>query len=200
MQPGIMADGNFNHPEPGPFEFLGHLDADDAASGLEGNRVKDAAAEKTKITIDIPDRKAEYQPHHPPVQLANPDSIPGVGPLHLVTIDEIDVWADMRKQVVDFTDIVLAVAIRIENKIFSGVLETGDQSGAIAAIPIMMNDTQTREFCRQSIENRSRSVVASIVDNEYLEVVRYFLQFVRSSTDDTLDGVLIVVCREEGSD
>src|SRR5262245_45859264 len=95
-----MAHGYFNHSESCQFEFLGHLDTDDTASGFQRNPFEDVAPEEPEVAIDIANRKSKCPAHRAAVGEADPDSIPCIGAFDLVAVDEIDIRPELCEQVV----------------------------------------------------------------------------------------------------
>src|SRR5262245_13721909 len=100
MHAGVMGNRYLDHSETGQFELLGHFDANDAASGFQGNTIEDIPAEKPEIAIHVAYRKPEYPSHRAPVHGADPDAIPSIRAFDFVSIDEIDVRFEVRQKVV----------------------------------------------------------------------------------------------------
>src|SRR5437660_2903063 len=105
IHPRIMANRNLDHSKSRQFEFFGHFNADDTASGFEGNRIEDITPEQAEIAIDVANGQAKNPAHRAPVCGADPDAIPRVGAFDLVTVHEIDVRPELSQQIVHFADI-----------------------------------------------------------------------------------------------
>src|SRR2546422_1618639 len=87
---GIMANRDLDHLKSCQFELLGHFNADDTASGFEGNSIEDVSPEQAEIAIHVANRQVENESHCAPVRCADPGAIPCIGSFHLVTVDEIN--------------------------------------------------------------------------------------------------------------
>ena len=73
MHPRIMAHRNLDHTKSRQFEFFGHFNADDTASGFEGNRIEDITPEQAEIAIDVANGQAKNPAHRAPVYRADPE-------------------------------------------------------------------------------------------------------------------------------
>ena len=56
MYARVMADWHLRHSESRAFEFLGHFNADDAASGFECDDIEDVPPKQPEVAIDIANR------------------------------------------------------------------------------------------------------------------------------------------------
>ena len=97
VQARIVANRNLNHSESSLFKLLGHFNTDHTTPGLQRNPIEHVSAKQTKVTIDISNRDPERQPHRAAVTFSDPDAIPGIGALHFVAVDEIDVGREPRE-------------------------------------------------------------------------------------------------------
>src|SRR5262245_41827816 len=170
MHSRVMRHGYLGHPEAGLFELLGHFDTDDTTSGFQSNLFENVAAEESEVAVDVADRQSECPPHRAPIQGSYPDPIPRIGALDLVSIDQIDVRLEVGQKIVKFADVVLAVSVGVEDQVFPGVAETCDQGCAVTEVSLMMDNSQKRQFYSELIENRACFVLASVVNDEHLEI------------------------------
>jgi hypothetical protein len=152
---------------------------------------------KTEIAVDVADLQAENASHRLPIRGTDPDAVPGICAFDFITIHEVDCRLHLGQQIVHFPHVILAVAIGIEDEVFSGVREPGNQRSAVSQISFMVDDTKKREFGRKPIKRFSSFVLASVVDNQHFEIVRHLPHFISGGADYVFDRVLIVVRREE---
>src|SRR5438874_6811470 len=120
----IMTDRDLGHAETRQFELLRHFDTDDTASRFQGNRIENISAEQAEIAIHVTNREVENKSHDSAVYCADPDAIPGIRAFNLITVHQIDVRPEFGQQVVHFANIVLTIAVGVEDEIFLCVLET----------------------------------------------------------------------------
>ena len=192
-----MADRHFHHAETGLVELSGHLHTDHATCGFEPDGIENMPANETEIAIHIADRKREGETHGSAISAADKDPVPGIGALHLVAIDQINVRSQLAEQVMDFTDIVLSVSVRVKNEILASVLESGNEGGPISEIVGMMNGADKGKLSSQTVGNGSRLILASVVNDEYFEVVRDFPDLFGRLTNDVFNRVFVVIGGEE---
>src|SRR4051812_12097874 len=98
-------------------------------------------AEEAEIAVNIANLQLENEPHGCPVGRPDPDAIPSIGPFYFIAIDEVDRGFQLRQQIVHFADIVLAVTIGIEDEVFLGIHETGNQRSPVSQVSFVVNDT-----------------------------------------------------------
>jgi len=177
MQPWVVTDGNLSHSESGNIELPGHLDTDDAASGFQGDPLEDLPSEKAEIAIDVPNGELKCKPHGPAIQLSNHNAIPCVRAFHLEAIDEIDVWPEFGQEIVDFAHIVLSIAVGVEDEIFGGVIECGNQRSPISAIGFMVDYAQEWKLLAEVFQYFPGIVFAPVVDNDHFEIVSHPANF-----------------------
>src|SRR5262245_31217131 len=193
----IVAHRHFRHLKTRLFELLCHFHANNTASGFKRNGFEDTAAEKPEVTVDVPNREPEDQFHYATVNYADPDAIPRIRSSDLVAIHQVDIGPECGKQAMNFTNVVLAIAVRVEDQVFPGILKTGNEGGSISKIPFVMDYTQIRQLGREPIQKFPSIVLTAIIDDNHFEVFRHFAHFHGRSADDSFDGVLVIVCREE---
>src|ERR1019366_3027320 len=117
MQPGIVVYSDLRHHAAAQFQFAHQLDADGSAGGSEVNSVQQLAPNQTVVAVDVADPNAEEQARAEVVEVTDPDAVSRVVALQLVTVDESGFRCRERQQAGQFADVVLAVAICIENKL-----------------------------------------------------------------------------------
>src|SRR5262245_10801804 len=121
------------------------------------------AAKETKIAVHVPNREAENPTHALPIHGADPDAIPGIRAFDFVTVDEVDIGLELRQQTVKFADVILTIAIGVENEILLGVLESADQRCPVSQIVFVMDDAKKRQLDGKPIKNDGCLVFASVV-------------------------------------
>src|SRR5438477_11866473 len=121
MQPRIMADRYFLHSEAGLLEFPGHLYTDHTATRFQFDVFEYLTAEQAEVAIDIADGEMKCPPHHAPVSCADPNAVPRIGTSDLEAIDEIDIRTELGEQIMHFANVVLAVAVRVEDQVLACV-------------------------------------------------------------------------------
>ncbi len=68
------------------------------------------------------------------MEVADEDAMRRILACHLHAVDELRVIGQQRQQDRDFVDVVLPVAVSVEDEILGGVIETAAQRRAIATI------------------------------------------------------------------
>src|SRR6476660_1265944 len=63
VQARIVTDRYLDHSESGFIEFSSHLDANNAASRFQFDRVEVLPAKETEVTVDVADRKMKRPAH-----------------------------------------------------------------------------------------------------------------------------------------
>src|SRR5262249_46646834 len=161
----------------GLVELSGHFHADHTAFRLESDGVEDVSSKKSEIAIDIAKRQVECPAHHTTVHRADKDAIPRIRPLHLIAVDEIDARGQLGEQIVNFADIILSIAVGIENEVLAGIGEARNQSRSVPKISRVMNDAQKRHLGSKPVENRAGLIFTAVVDDQDFKVVGHFLHF-----------------------
>jgi hypothetical protein len=77
----------------------------------------------------------------------------------------------------DFADIVLSIAVGVEDEILRGVGEARNQRRAIATIGFVVDDSQEWQFLAEVFEYFSGTVFAPVVDNNHFEIVSHPANF-----------------------
>ena len=98
----------------------------------------------------------------------------------------------------NLANVVLAIAVGVEDEILARVLEAGDQRRSISEIALVVDHAQERQFRGHAIKDCACFVLASVVDDQHLEIVSDFADLRRNRAHYSLDSVLIVVRRKEG--
>ena len=177
MEPRIVTDGNLGHAASGKLEFPGHFHTDDAASRFQCDLLENVAAEETEVAVHVSNRESKDEAHAAPVHFADDDAVPGVRALHFVAVDQVDVRPKFGEKIVNLTDIVLSVAIGVEDDVLCGVSEAGNQRGAITPISVVVDDAQETQLHTETFQNFPGFVSAPVVDNEHFEIVCHLAHF-----------------------
>src|ERR1041385_942475 len=98
------------------------------------------------------------------------------------------------------SNVILAVAVRVENEFLLRVLKARDQRRSVAEVLFVMNYAQARPFPRETVQDGAGFAFAAITDHQHFEIVGYFAHLLSSSAHNAFDGVLIVICRKESAD
>src|SRR5262245_16159837 len=146
VHPWVVTHRNFSHSESGLLELLGHFHANDAAFGLQRDRIEDPPAEQAEVAIHIADRQTKCPPHRTPVDPSDDDTVPGVGTFDLVAVDEINTGSKYSQEVVNLSYVVLTITVGVKDQIFEGVLESRDEGRAIPEVAFVVDDAQERQL------------------------------------------------------
>jgi hypothetical protein len=177
MKSRIVANRDLRHSKSCDIEFPGHLYADYAASRFERDLFKYLAAEETEVAVHVANRELKGKSHGSPVHFADDDAVPRIGAFHFVAIDQIDVRPEFGEKIMDFADIVLPIAVGVEDEILRGVGEARNQRRAIATIGFVVDDSQEWQFLAEVFEYFSGTVFAPVVDNNHFEIVSHPANF-----------------------
>src|ERR1019366_6896546 len=163
----------FHHPAARHFQLAHQFHADGAAGGSQMDPLQERAPDQTIIAIDIADADAEQQPRAEVVGLADPDAVRRIATFQLVAVHQAGIGAHQFQQARQFADIVLAVAIGIEDEFLGGRLEPAAQRAAIAAILWMRDHAQAGTIqAAQSFQHGGRVIATAVVDHDDF-VIRY---------------------------
>src|SRR3954467_1498364 len=110
--------------------------------------------------------------------------MPSIRTFYLVTVHKIDSWSKCPQQIVYLSYVVLTVTVGIEDEVLFRARESRDQRGAVSEIALVVDDAQERQFSTQRLEDFSRLVPASVVDNKNLEIISHRSDFGSSSSYD----------------
>ena len=160
--------------------------------------LQQGAADEAVIAIDIADADAEEKAGAEVVGLADPDAVGGVVAFQLEAVDEAGIGADQIEQAGQLGDIVLAVAIGVEDEVLGGGVKAAAQGAAVAAILGMGDDAQAGAILgAQLIENGGGIVVAAIVDHDDFVIGHVELERVERLGEQLGQRGGVVVGREE---
>ena len=129
-----MMHSDFHHLAPAQFQFPHQLDADSAAGGRQVDFRQQGAANQPVIAIDIADANAEQQARAKVVDLPDPDAVPWVVTLQLVAVHQPGGGRDQIEQPGKLADVILAVAIGVEDKFLPSRREPAAQRAAITTV------------------------------------------------------------------
>jgi hypothetical protein len=158
IRPMVVMHGDLDDPAADILEPPHHLNADHTAVACELNLLQKASLEDPEIAVDILDMQAEQEAHEALIDGTNDNPVPGIRSADLVPVYRINATPECLQHQRQFFDIILAVTVGIENKIFGAIREAGNESGTISSIGSMMNDLEKRIFMGQSIQQIARSV------------------------------------------
>ena len=113
----VVVDREVDEAEAGPLELLHELEADDAARVLQRDRLEGRAAHEAEVAVDVPDPELEEEPHQDEVDLPDDDPVPRVGAGDLVPVHDVDPFLQDREELLQLEDVVLAVAVRVEDEV-----------------------------------------------------------------------------------
>src|ERR1039458_8338121 len=158
MQPGIVVYADLRHQPAAQFQLADQFDADGSAGGTEVNLVQQLATNQTVVAVDVADPNAEEQARAEIVDVADPDAVSRVVALQLVAVDQPGLRRYELEQAGQLADIVLAVAIRIENKFPGGSGEARTERAAIPPVFRVCFDAHAgREVAAQLVERCARA-------------------------------------------
>ena len=76
----------------------------------------------------------------------------GIRAFYFVAIDQIDVGPEFGKKIVHFADVVLTVAVGVEDEVLCGVRESGNQRRAISSIGFVVDHAQEWQFLTETFQ------------------------------------------------
>ena len=112
---GEVGDGEFNHLHAGAFEHGDEFDADGAAGGAEGFAGEERAADEAEIAINVAEADAEEEAGELVIDGADDFAVPGIVAGDFVAVDEADFGGDGVEKCWEVSDVVLAVAVGVED-------------------------------------------------------------------------------------
>jgi hypothetical protein len=158
IRPMVVMHGDFDDLAVPVLKLFHHLHADHTAVVRELDLLEETPLEESEIAVDIPDLQPEQEAHEALIDGTDDDPVSGIRPADLVPIYSINATPECLQQQRQFFDIILAIAVGIENQIFGAIREAGNERGAISSIDHMMNDLEKGIFMGQSIQQIARSV------------------------------------------
>ena len=197
VRSAIMMHGNFYNSAAAALELLHHLDADHTAVERKRQVSKQRTAEETEITIHIADTELKQKPHKTLIYAAHDHAMQGIRAADLVSVHKVGVFAELLHQSGQFFHVILAVPIRIENKVFGAIGKAADQSGAISTIYAVLYDLKEGILGCQSAQHFPGTICGSIIDNNNLVVLRKPWKNGRGRADYFRDRICVVICGKE---
>src|SRR5262245_15112721 len=101
------------------------------------DRFEHASPDQPKIAIDVANLDWKERPRKGVVDVPDPDAMPGIVALKLIPIDETDLGPHLRDQFRQLADVVLSVAVGVEDEFLARRRESRSKSAAVAAIPFV---------------------------------------------------------------
>src|SRR5258707_1337567 len=112
------------------------------------------------------------------VNSSDRDAMPRIMPFELESVDQPDVGLHAVEKLRKLANVVLAVAIGIENEILPRGFKTAWQCGAISAIFGMGDHAERGAVTHfQRSKHSGRIVAAAVVDHDHFEIRRLFAQY-----------------------
>src|ERR1035437_1178292 len=198
MEAGIMMHSDFHHLAPAQFQFPHQLDTDGAAGGGQVDLVQQGAANQPVIAIDIADANAEHQARAKVVNSPDPDAVPRVMTLQLVAVHEARGGRYQLEQAGKLADVILSVAIGVEDKFLLSRREPAAQRAAITAVVRMGDHAQPRaELAAKLIQHFAGAIMTAVVDHD--DFVIGYVRFERGErlADQPRQRESVVIRREE---
>jgi len=140
----IVVDREIHEAEAGELELLDELEADDAARVLQCDSRERRAPDEPEVAVHVAHVKLKEDPHEDDVDLADHDAVERVRARDLVAVDDVHAFLQDGKELPKLEDIVLAVAVRVEDEVLRGLREARAQRGAVSAVRAVVDDPQRR--------------------------------------------------------
>jgi hypothetical protein len=195
-----MMNRNFFDPETRPFNLSHQFRADGSARECQRDRLQHVPAQQTKIAIDVPNPEAEKQPDQAMKRPPEQATMKRIGASDLVTVHDVNALPESRQQVAQFTDVVLPVAVGIEDKRLGRGLESASQSTPVSPVLGMPDDSQGGKLPLHPLHDVWGIVGASIVNDDHLEIRCDGPQSLHGLGDQDTEALRVVVRREEDRD
>ena len=193
----IMMDRNFSKNRSRDAQLTDQLYANSTTRFDERNPIHRRAAYQTKITINVTDRKAKQISSHFVVDCSGRSSIAIVLTFYLISVDYVNPFGHQRDKQSQLVNVVLPIAVRVENQISGRVLETRPQRRSIALVLYVMNYLHMRGCARQFVRDGAAVVGAAVINQDHFIVIREGRQNRQSVFYQISDRCLIVEDRKE---
>ena len=122
-----------------------------------------------------------------------------IGARDLEAVDHVGAVARGPEQR-EFADVVLRVAVGVEDPFLARGVEARSQRAAVAAVHRMRHHAQARAELGELVEHFGGAVAAAVVDDDHFPVVGQLAQRPRNQQDLARDRSPVVVGGEEGAD
>ncbi len=169
---------------------------DQGAFAVHMDMIEDFTAIQLEGAIHVLDVKVKEQVHEfgpgPAVKFPQGRVLP-INPKAGNNIAIVDICKQLRQ----FPDIKLSVAVGVEDPFFGRGAETGLEGAAVTAIDGMMHHADIRIRFDESIGNFGGTIGAAIVDDDNFKVVANGRQHLQRLLDHSLNIILFVVTREK---
>ena len=196
-----MVDADFHRPVWAHLELSHQLDADGAAGRGELDVVDEFPPDQPEIAVDVAQPHAEQNPREAVVQVADPDAVPRIASLEFVAVDQADVIGHAGGELRQFADIVLAVAVGIEDEFLGGRRKAASQRAAVAAVFRMRDHPHPwRMLLAKLLQHFGSVVVAAVVHHDHLVVVEVLSQDLEGLLYQPRQGRGVVIGGKENTD
>lgn len=167
----VVADGNFGGAEAAPFELGDKLHADGAAGGGEAEAGQEVAADQAEVAVDVCQVQAERAADGAAIEVAENAAMDGVAAALLVAVHPAAGVRRSLHQEREIAEVVLGVAVGVEDPVFRGASEAGSQGGAVALVSLVRDDAEPGAVAGfEILENLGGVVAAAIVHDDDFEV------------------------------
>ncbi len=195
---GVVRHGDLDDAGAAGFELADELDTDGSAGGLQVGALEEGSADEAEVAIDVAKADAEQEAGELVIAGADDDAVPRVLTADLVAVDEADIGPNGVEEFGQFTDIVLTVAIGVEDKLLGGGGEAGAEGAAIAAILRVRNDAEPGAVhIAKGLEDFAGIVGTAVVDDDDFEIRGAAIEDVEGAIDERGKGGGVVVGGEE---
>ena len=130
----VVVYGHLDDSESGPLNLGHHLGTDDAAVAFEGYGVEDAAPYQSEVAVHIAKLEAECEFYRPMIDAAYDDPVKRIVALNFVALDYIHLGARVFEEQFEFADVVLGVAVGVEDPFFGARSESASERSAVALV------------------------------------------------------------------
>ena len=177
MKSRVVADRDFRHSKSRDIEFPCHFHANDAAARFECDLFEYLAPEEPEVAVHVANRELKGESHGSPVHFANDDAVPRIRTFNFIAIDQIDIRPEFSEEVMDFTDIILSIAVGVEDEVPGGAGEPRNQRSAISPVGFVVDYFQVWQFPPEVFQNFPGIVLAPVVHDDYFEIVSHPANF-----------------------
>src|SRR5262245_37842289 len=189
---------DLDHVAAAQLQLADQFDANGAAGRDELNAVQQRAANEAIVAIDVANADAEKQPRAEVVYVTDPDPMRRIVALELVAVHQSGLRRDPFEQQRQLADIVLSIAIGIENELLCGRGESAAQRAAIAAIARVGYDAEPWAMHPlQLFEDFGGVVVTAVVDYDHFVVRHVIAQHLECPADQRRKRRRVVISRKE---
>jgi hypothetical protein len=183
-------------------EFFEQFDAETSVGFVELHLLEYATAEQPKITVHITQFETEGLTYGPVVRSSQGDANVRVGPPEAVTrhiVHAVTVMYGIH-QTNELPGVELCVSIGIKDEILGSRGKTRSESGAVAQVGRMVDDSELGEQLLELGEDFARMVTTAVVDDEDFVFARETGKRRPSRKHDTSNCSGVVICGKQSRD